>query len=73
MSPDIVLLTSIDADHLDVYGSIENIKKGFQKFIDLISESGILVSNYGLDVSANNTLFYGESKMANFRIQNIRV
>ena len=73
LSPDIVLLTSIDADHLDVYGSIENIKKGFQKFIDLISESGILVSNYGLDVSANNTLFYGESNMANFRIQNIRV
>jgi UDP-N-acetylmuramate-alanine ligase len=34
LSPDIIVLTSIDTDHLDIYGSREKIVESFQEFID---------------------------------------
>jgi UDP-N-acetylmuramate--alanine ligase len=50
LTPDAVILTSIDADHLDVYGSVDNIEESFQRFVDLIPSSGRLISNYGLNI-----------------------
>ena len=33
LNPKIGLITSIDSDHLDVYGNFEEVKKSFNKFI----------------------------------------
>ena len=73
LTPDIILLTSIDADHLDVYGSIDKIEEGFQQFIDLIPDNGKIVSNYGLKISADTIISYGENQKADYCIHNIRV
>ena len=73
LTPDIILLTSIDADHLDVYGSIDKIEEGFQQFIDLIPDNGKIVSNYGLEISADTIISYGENQKADYCIHNIRV
>lgn len=45
LSPNIVVLTSIDTDHLDIYGTRENIVASFQEFLDKIDEKGTLIHN----------------------------
>ncbi|MCD4704997.1 UDP-N-acetylmuramate--L-alanine ligase [bacterium] len=43
--PDYIGLPALDKDHLDVYGSLKNIKKSFQKFIDKLNNKTNLVYN----------------------------
>jgi UDP-N-acetylmuramate--alanine ligase len=47
--PDIAVVSSMDADHLDIYQNEENIRKGFESFISQIRDKGTLVHKYGLD------------------------
>jgi UDP-N-acetylmuramate--alanine ligase len=46
--PEIAVLTSMDADHLDIYHSEENIRKGFESFIAQIRGEGKLILKLGL-------------------------
>ncbi len=39
LNPAISVILNIDADHLDYFGSLENIKKSFAKFADLTTEA----------------------------------
>ncbi|MBI4367766.1 MAG: UDP-N-acetylmuramate--L-alanine ligase [Candidatus Omnitrophica bacterium] len=39
-SPDFALITNLDAEHLDIYKDITDIKDSFQKFIEQIKETG---------------------------------
>jgi UDP-N-acetylmuramate--alanine ligase len=45
LHPNIIVVTSIDTDHLDIYGNKENIVKAFQAFVDKLDENGILIIN----------------------------
>jgi UDP-N-acetylmuramate--alanine ligase len=45
LHPNIIVVTSIDTDHLDIYGNKENIIKAFQAFVDKLDENGILIIN----------------------------
>jgi UDP-N-acetylmuramate--alanine ligase len=47
--PDITLITSIDSDHLDIYGTRDAILKSFQDFIGQIKENGALILNAKLE------------------------
>jgi UDP-N-acetylmuramate--alanine ligase len=40
--PDIAVLTNIEADHLDHYGTVENLFQGFRQFCSQIQENGTL-------------------------------
>lgn len=42
LSPSISVITNIDADHLDYFGSLENIKKSFTKFFKKTSKAIII-------------------------------
>lgn len=46
--PEIAVVSSMDADHLDIYHSEENIRKGFESFIAQIREKGKLIHKQGL-------------------------
>lgn len=46
--PEIAVLTSMDADHLDIYHSEENIRKAFESFVAQIRGKGKLIQKYGL-------------------------
>ncbi len=46
--PYLAVITSIDADHLDIYGNYENLKSAFQKFVSQINDNGILIYKEGL-------------------------
>ena len=45
LNPNVVVVTNIEADHLDHYGTLENIEKTFCKFMDLVGEDGTVVIN----------------------------
>jgi UDP-N-acetylmuramate--alanine ligase len=42
LHPNIGIVTSVDPDHLDIYGDAMNLKKGFEDFIGLINKGGKL-------------------------------
>ena len=45
LNPNVVVVTNIEADHLDHYGTLENIEKTFCKFMDLVGEDGTVIIN----------------------------
>lgn len=49
--PEIAVVTSVDADHLDIYGNHDEIKKTFNDFVSQINKDGCLIYKYGLDFS----------------------
>jgi len=42
LHPDIAIITAVDADHLDIYGSADSLKDSFKDFIKNIKENGKL-------------------------------
>ena len=44
-SPDIIVLTNIEAEHLDYFKNLRNILKAFKTFINYLPERGVLVAN----------------------------
>ena len=48
LSPDVAVVTSMDADHLDIYGTAEKLQDAFIEFTSKIKEGGLLISKYGL-------------------------
>jgi UDP-N-acetylmuramate--alanine ligase len=49
LSPSIALITSLDADHLDIYGTAEEFKRGFEIFASLVYSGGSLIVKKGID------------------------
>lgn len=45
LSPSVVILNNIELDHMDVYGDLEGVTRGFQEFVALLPESGTLIYN----------------------------
>lgn len=43
LAPDMAVITAVDTDHLDIYGSKEAIDEAFVEFTNKISEEGFLV------------------------------
>jgi UDP-N-acetylmuramate--alanine ligase len=62
LSPDIAIISSMDADHLDIYGTAENMEEAFIEFSKKVKPGGLLISKYGLnrasDLSADHMLTY---------------
>jgi UDP-N-acetylmuramate--alanine ligase len=48
LSPDVAVITAMDADHLDIYGTAESMEQAFIDFSKKIREGGLLVSKFGL-------------------------
>lgn len=48
LSPDVAVITAMDPDHLDIYGTGEEVENAFIQFSKKIKDHGCLVSKYGL-------------------------
>ena len=51
LSPDMAVITAVDTDHLDIYGSKEAIDEAFIEFANKISEEGFLVVKNGQTIN----------------------
>lgn len=54
LSPTVAVVTSTDADHLDIYGTHEEMKRAFGEFVERIVEGGVLIEHLGLNIEHNN-------------------
>jgi len=43
LRPSIAVITNIDADHLDYYGTIEGVEEGFRRFVERVDTDGCIV------------------------------
>jgi UDP-N-acetylmuramate--alanine ligase len=55
LTPLLALVTSIDADHLDIYGQKDKIIESFEKFISQIQPGGSLVIKKGVELNTAKT------------------
>ena len=51
--PEIAVITSMDADHLDIYGDEAHIHEAFKAFASQVS--GTVIAKWGLDITAADT------------------
>ncbi|MCL4135160.1 UNVERIFIED_CONTAM: hypothetical protein GTU68_036955 [Idotea baltica] len=70
LSPDIACITSMDADHLDIYGDVLELKKAFEDFSKRIKPHGKLYVKSGLPLSG---ITYGIEDESDYTIQNIKI
>lgn len=42
LSPEMVVITNIEADHLDYYGTLDKIEETFLRFVEAVPESGVV-------------------------------
>jgi len=45
-SPQIAVITNIDAEHLDTYKNVSQIEKTFQRFLEQLPADGAIIANY---------------------------
>ena len=48
--PDVAIITSTDADHLDIYGDVNTIREAFAEFAGQIKENGALILKKGVEI-----------------------
>jgi UDP-N-acetylmuramate--alanine ligase len=75
LKPFASIVTSTDADHLDIYGDSNEFIQGFQQYTQLIEPTGCLVKREGLDVhSSAKTITYAlDSSSADYSVSNLRM
>ncbi len=78
LHPDITIITSVDADHLDIYSEHKYLKESFELYAGQIKNGGFLISKKGLDITfpqsnSYKNFTYSLSEEADFYGKNIRV
>lgn len=77
LTPYATVITSVDSDHLDIYGTREAYLESFRKYTSLIQPYGILIIKQGLELQPDlqqgvMMYTYGTDK-GDFHAENIRI
>lgn len=75
LHPSIAIITSMDADHLDIYGDLAHVQEAFRQFASQVSET--LILKYGLPVQYTDTgariyTYHIDNPQATFHAINLR-
>lgn len=78
LTPTMAVITSMDVDHLDIYGTEENMQEAFIQFAANIKVGGYLIVKYGLKQGSRFTATYTNTydianDKANIVAQNIMI
>lgn len=76
LKPDLAVITSIDPDHLDIYGNTESLLASFSDFAGKVKASGMLLAREGLQeqgIRHERLRTYGTGEHADYRATNIRI
>jgi UDP-N-acetylmuramate--alanine ligase len=71
LHPDIAIVTSMDADHLDIYGDKSHLVESFQQFASQIKEGGSLIYKAGLNLKGGKS--YSANVVADVQAVNVRI
>ncbi len=79
LSPTVAIVTNVDAEHLDHYGTFDNVKKAFTDFCNRVpfyGVSALCLDNPGvqaiLPAISKRFVTYGVSAQAHYRARNVR-
>lgn len=50
--PDVAIITSMDPDHLDIYGTPQEMQDTYRKFAGQVKEDGLLICHKGLPIGS---------------------
>ncbi|WP_298898230.1 UDP-N-acetylmuramate--L-alanine ligase [uncultured Psychroserpens sp.] len=70
LSPDFACITSMDADHLDIYGDASELVKSFEDFSERIKPNGKLFVKSGLPIQG---ITYGIEDNSDYSVKNIKI
>jgi len=79
LNPLIEVITSVDADHLDIYDNHDNIKQAFTDYTNKIKDGGTLIVRAGLDFQRGTDQNYTcytyspKAENADFRAINLKI
>ena len=78
LAPNIAVITAVDPDHLDIYGTAEEVVKAFGEFSDKIKPGGVLIQKWGTEFNTNTNnkkvLSYGYNhNEASYHTNNLKV
>lgn len=77
LHPYMALITSVDPDHLDIYGTEEEYLKSFEKFTSLIQPGGALVMKHNIKLSPKTgkdvRVYTYSMDKGDFHAQNIKI
>ena len=78
LSPDVAIITAMDPDHLDIYGTAENVEQAFIDFSARVKDGGLLLSKYGLKrggelKARNHKTYHLQEAAADVHAADIRV
>lgn len=76
--PDVAVVTAMDPDHLDIYGTAEKLEDAFIEFAGQVKEGGLLIRKFGLPrggefTTANQLSYHMQDKTADAYAENIRL
>ncbi|MBT8376121.1 MAG: UDP-N-acetylmuramate--L-alanine ligase [Bacteroidia bacterium] len=70
LSPNMACITSVDADHLDIYGNSQAMEEAFKAFGQLAEDKGTLFVRNGLPLKG---ITYGVDDDSDYSAQNIKI
>ncbi len=77
-SPTVAVILNVDADHLDFFTGIDEIKSSFRRFAELVPDAGCVVANLddentmaALEGTAKRVVTFGLSGKADIRAVNV--
>lgn len=78
LHPDVAVVTSADADHLDIYGTHRELKRAFCQFISQIKPTGTLIIKRGVKLNLKHLAIHKytyayDDQRADFYACNIRL
>ena len=77
LHPDVAVITAVDADHLDIYGTVEAVVEAFEQFASQIKPGGALILKQGVelkfDCSERKLYRYSCDNGGDFHAENIRL
>lgn len=77
LSPHMAVITAVDPDHLDIYGTEAAYRESFAKFVSLINPQGCLVIRKGIQLDTSGfkgkIYTYSAADGGDFHAENIRI
>ncbi|GGH15572.1 UDP-N-acetylmuramate--L-alanine ligase [Mucilaginibacter phyllosphaerae] len=71
LHPDVAIITSMDADHLDIYGDHSQLEESFKLFASQLKQRGTLIYHNGLPLG--NGVTYAMDNQAQAMATNVRI
>ncbi|MEZ4885444.1 MAG: UDP-N-acetylmuramate--L-alanine ligase [Chitinophagales bacterium] len=79
LHPNVAVITAVDTDHLDIYGTKEGVEEAFSLFVGQLKENGLLVAKESisilshLEVNGRIATYDLESKTADFHTRQMSI